>query len=81
MRRISNEQEKDTLITKMKSISCMWNDETVTGFLDPSPDSPYTYAHTDITVVDDRLANVILLEPAKNINDTLSGTDIYRHGK
>ena len=69
MRRISNEQEKDTLITKMKSgiYSCLVLDlmKQLPEFLDPSPDSPYTYAHTDITVVDDRLANVIYFRATK----------------
>ena len=46
-------------------------------FLDPSPDSPYTYAHTDITVVDDRLANVISFEQRKSINDPLYRGQIY----
>ena len=46
-------------------------------FLDPSPDSPYTYAHTDITVVDDRLANVISFEQRKSINEPLYRGQIY----
>ena len=81
MRRISNEQEKDTLITKMKSgiYSCLVLDlmKQLPEFLDPSPDSPYTYAHTDITVVDDRLANVISFEQRKSINEPLYRGQIY----
>ena len=81
MRRISNEQEKDTLITKMKSgiYSCLVLDlmKQLPEFLDPSPDSPYTYAHTDITVVGDRLANVISFEQRKSINEPLYRGQIY----
>lgn len=81
MRRISNEQEKDTLITKMKSgiYSCLVLDlmKQLPEFLDPSPDSPYTYAHTDITVVDDRLANVISFEQRKSVNEPLYRGQIY----
>lgn len=81
MRRISNEQEKDTLITKMKSgiYSCLVLDlmKQLPEFLDPSPDSPYTYAHTDITVVDDRLVNVISFEQRKSINEPLYRGQIY----
>lgn len=81
MRRISNEQEKDTLITKMRSgiYSCLILDlmKQLPEFLDPSQDSRYTYAHTDITVVDDRLANVISFEQLKSIDEPLYRGQIY----
>lgn len=81
MRRISNEQEKDTIITKMKSgiYSCLILDlmKQLPEFLDPGTETPYTYAHTDIAVVDDRLANVISFVQRKSIDEPLYRGDIY----
>lgn len=71
MRKISNRQEKDTLVTKMKSgiWACLYLDvvKHFPDFLEPGAEELYQYAHTDMTVVDDRLANVISFEQRRGI--------------
>lgn len=71
MRKISNRQEKDTMITKMKSgiWACLYLDvvKHFPDFLEPGAAETYQYAHTDMTVVDDRLANVIAFEQREGI--------------
>lgn len=66
MRKISNRQEKDTVITKMKSgiWACLYLDvvKHLPEFIEPGAEAVYQYVHTDLTVVDDRLANVIAFE-------------------
>lgn len=75
MRKISNRQEKDTLITKMKSgiWACLYLDvvKHFPDFLEPGAEELYQYAHTDMTVVDDRLANVISFEQREGIDTPL----------
>lgn len=81
MRRISNQKEKDTLITKMKSgiNACLMLDlmKNPPDFLDPENGLAYTYTHTDITVIDDRLVNVISFEQKKGINTPLYRGELY----
>lgn len=81
MRRISNQQEKDTLITRMKSgiNACLMLDlmKHPPDFLSPDGDRFYTYAHTDIAVVDDRLANVISFEQRTHTDIPLYKGDLY----
>lgn len=81
MRRISNQQEKDTLITKMKSgiNACLMLDlmKHPPDFLSPDGDRFYTYVHTDIAVVDDRLANVISFEQRSPTDMPLYKGDLY----
>lgn len=81
MRRISNQLVKDTLITKMKSgiNACLMLDlmKNLPDFLSPENNMSYTYAHTDITVIDDRLVNVISFEQKKGINTPLYRGELY----
>lgn len=81
MRRISNRQEKDTLITKMKSgiNACLMLDlmKNLPDFLSSENDLSYAYAHTDITVIDNRLVNVISFEQKKGINTPLYRGELY----
>lgn len=81
MRRISNQQEKDTMITKMKSgiNACLMLDlmKHPADFLLPDGDQFYLYAHTDITVLDNRLANVISFEQKSQFNLPLYKGELY----
>lgn len=81
MRRISNKYEKDTLLAKMKSgiDACLTLDliKLLPDFLSLGTDNMYTYAHSDIAVVDDRLANVILFEQKKGIHLPLYRGELY----
>lgn len=83
MRRITNKQEKDTIIAKMKSginasiqLDIM---KDAPDFLLPESDVnyPYVYAHSDITVIDDRMANVISFEQRDFINSPLLKGNLY----
>lgn len=81
MRRISNAYEKDTLLAKMKSgiDACLMLDmmKHLPDFLNPGTENMYTYAHSDIAVVDDRLADVILFEQKEGLNLPLYKGEIY----
>ena len=83
MRRITNKQEKDTIIAKMKSginasiqLDIM---KDAPDFLLPESDVnyPYVYAHSDITVIDGRMANVISFEQRDFINSPLLKGNLY----
>lgn len=75
MRKISNRQEKDTMITKMKSgiWACLYLDvvKHLPDFMKPGAEEIYQYVHTDMTVVDDRLAHVIAFEQREGIKEPL----------
>lgn len=75
MRKISNRQEKDTMITKMKSgiWASLYLDvvKHLPDFMKPGAEEIYQYVHTDMTVVDDRLANVIAFEQREGIKEPL----------
>jgi hypothetical protein len=81
MRRISNQEVKDTIIAKMKS----GVDATLLLDLIKNPpdffDEPYrflyNYAHTDITVIDNRMANVIVFEQKNDVKDPLYRGELY----
>lgn len=81
MRRISSRQEKDTMIAKMKSgiNACLMLDlmKHPTDFLSAEGDQFYTYAHTDIAVLDNRLANVISFEQKPHTNVPLYRGELY----
>lgn len=69
MRRIVDKQEKDTILTKIKSGI---HSTLILDVMKHTPDffmfgeeNPYVYAHSDITVVNNRLANVISFEQNK----------------
>lgn len=83
MRRISSTQEKDTVVAKMKSgpnaslmLDVMKN---MPDFL--TPDSkvnyPYTFAQSDIAVIDNRMAIVIAFEQRETIKEPLYKGNLY----
>lgn len=81
-RRIIDRQVKDTVVTKIKSgvLSTLMLDIVKNGadFFDiDNPAKPYVYTHTDIAVVDDRLANVISFEQNKTVKDPLYRGELY----
>ena len=82
MRRISNEQVKDTLIAKMKSgiNACMLLDiiKDLPEFLTPAtyPDL-YSHSSSDITVIDNRIANVVSFEPHEGRKEPLYRGELY----
>jgi hypothetical protein len=75
MRRIINENERDTLITKIKSgiNACLMLDmvKNLPDFLLPENEHLYNYVHSDITVIDNRVANIISFEQKKDIKEPL----------
>lgn len=83
MRRISNNQERDTIIAKMKSgINASMQLDIIKDapdFLIPESDVnyPYVYAHSDITVIDNRMANVISFEQREFITSPLLKGNLY----
>lgn len=81
MRRISDPVEKDTLVTKMKSgiEACLLLDimKDTPEFLSIHESSPYNYAPTDITVLDDKLVNVVYFEQKKSIDYPLYKGELY----
>ncbi|MDR1646042.1 MAG: carboxypeptidase-like regulatory domain-containing protein [Tannerellaceae bacterium] len=81
MRRISNEKEQDTLITKIKSgvnASLMLDIvKRLPDFLLPDNEHQYNYVHSDITVIDNRVANVISFEQKKDIKEPFYRGEIF----
>lgn len=82
MRRITNRFERDTVIAKMKSgiNACLMLDimRDLPDFLLPDENANlYSYAATDITVIDDRLANVIYFEQKDEIHEPLYRGELY----
>jgi hypothetical protein len=81
MRRISNEDERDTLITKIKSgiNACLMLDmiKNLPDFLLPENEHQYNYLHGDITVIDNRIANMISFEQKKEIKSPLYKGEIF----
>ncbi len=81
MRTIVNKNETDTLVTKFKSgiNACLMLDlvKNIPDFLELDDKNPYVYVHSDITVIDDRLAYVISFEQAPYINEPFYKGEIY----
>lgn len=83
MRRISSNQDKDTVIAKMKSglnASLMLDVmKDMPDFLMPESEInyPYVFAHSDITVIDNRMANVISFEQRDFITLPLYKGNLY----
>lgn len=83
MRRISSNQDKDTVIAKMKSglnASIMLDImKDMPDFLMPESEInyPYVFAHSDITVIDNRMANVISFEQRDFITSPLYKGNLY----
>ncbi len=81
MRKVSNVHEKDTLITKIKSgiHACLMLDiiKQVPDFLRAEEESPYLYTHSQITVIEDRLVDVIHFEQKKSYKEPLYRGDVF----
>lgn len=81
MRRISNEKEKDTLVTRMKAginASLMMDImKNPPEFILSDYENIYVYASTDIVTIDDRLANVVSFEQAKSMQEPLYRGELY----
>ena len=81
MRRVTNEDAKDTLVTRIKSSvnSCLLLDlaKNAPDFLLPESFSQYSYNHSDITTIDNRRVYVFSFEQNESISDPLYKGDIY----
>ncbi len=82
MRRIVDKQERDTILTKIKSgvQATLMLDlvKNLPEFLQPDdPQCQYVYAHTDISVVDGRLANVISFEQREGLKEPMYKGQLY----
>lgn len=83
MRRISNNRERDTLIAKMKSgpNAAIMLDviKYMPDFLMPESEVnyPYSFAHADISVIDNRMVNVISFEQRDFITTPLYKGNLY----
>ncbi len=82
MRNISNQLEEDTVITKMKAgiNSSLMLDviKTMPDFLNPDDEyNLYNYVSTDITVIDNRIVNVIAFEQKENVDNPLYRGELY----
>lgn len=81
MRNITNKNETDTLITKFKSgiNACLMLDvvKNLPDFLNLQSEHPYIYVHSDITTIDNRLANVVSFEQPRYNEDNLYKGELY----
>lgn len=82
MSRITNHQEQDTLLAKMSGgiEACLQLDliNHLPEFLLPDGrDNPYNYASTDVTVIDNRLVNVLSFKQKKGIKEPLYCGELY----
>lgn len=81
MRKVSNVHEKDTLMTKIKSgiNACLMLDivKQLPDFLRVEEENPYVYTHSAITVIDDRLVDVISFEQKKGYTEPLYKGEVY----
>ncbi|MDL2299773.1 carboxypeptidase-like regulatory domain-containing protein [Bacteroides sp. OttesenSCG-928-E20] len=80
-RRIVDRQERDTMLTKVKSgvrtVLMLDLMKYVPDFLTLNFPNEYDYAHTDISVVDNRLVNVVSFEQKKIVKDPLFKGALY----
>jgi len=81
MRRVTNEDVKDTLVTRIKSSvnSCLLLDlvKAPPDFLIPDNNSLYNYSHTDITTIDNRRVYVFAFEQQELVTDPLYKGELY----
>ncbi|MDR1499699.1 MAG: carboxypeptidase-like regulatory domain-containing protein [Tannerellaceae bacterium] len=81
MRRISNEKEQDTLITKMKSgvnaVLMLDMVKNLPDFLMAENEHMYNYIHGDIAVVDNRVANMVSFEQKDGISEPLYRGELF----
>lgn len=80
MRRVSNVNERDTVITKIKSgiNACLMLDliKQLPDFL-RAEENPYLYTHSNLTVIDNNYVDVISFEQKKNFKEPLYKGEIY----
>lgn len=81
MRRMTDTDEKDTLVAKIKSSvnSCLLLDlvKTPPDFLLPQTHEQYNYSHTDITTIEDRRVYVISFVQNEMITEPLYSGELY----
>lgn len=82
MSKITNSKEKDTLVAKMSAgiAACLQLDiiKNLPEFLIPDADNNlYTYASCDMTVVNNRMANVISFKQDKVVHEPLYCGELY----
>lgn len=81
MRKVSNVHEKDTIIARIKSgiHACLMLDivKQVPDFLRAEEESPYVYTHAGITVVDNRMVDIIHFEQKETYKDPLYRGNVY----
>ncbi len=81
MRNIVNKNETDTLVTRFKAgiNACLMLDlvKNLPEFLQFDDQNLYLYTHSDITVEDNRLANVISFEQSAYTKDPLYKGQLY----
>jgi hypothetical protein len=80
-RHITNVQADDTILPKMKSgiRSCLILDimKELPDFIDPDDESLYNYVHDDVSVIDDRLVNVISFRQKPKNKEPLFAGELY----
>lgn len=81
MRRFVDLEKSDSLVTKLKSTvqSCLQLDllKNIPEFISIEDTSQYVYTYSDITVIDDRLVNVISFEQREDNTDPLYKGALY----
>ncbi|WP_163210369.1 carboxypeptidase-like regulatory domain-containing protein [Bacteroides sp. 519] len=81
MRRIIDQQERDTILTKVKAgiYSALMLDvvKHVPDFLEVSPANEFAYTFADMSVVDNRLVYVIAFEQKQHIKTPLFKGQLY----
>jgi hypothetical protein len=81
MRRISNDQENDSIILKMRAgIDASLHLDIIKylpNFLDLSDENPFNYSKIDMTVTDSGLAHVIAFEQKSGIQEPFFKGELY----
>ena len=81
MRRISNNDEKDSIVLKMRAgIDASLHLDIIKYipvFLDLSDDNPFNYSKIDMTITDSGLAHVIAFEQKSGIKEPLYKGELY----
>lgn len=81
MRKVTNQEERDTIITKIKSgiNACLLLDlvKKIPDFLRAEIAGPYAYSHASVTVIDNQFVDVIAFEQKKGYTDPLYKGELY----
>jgi hypothetical protein len=81
MRKISNENERDSIVLKMRAVidASLHLDiiKYIPDFLDLNNDNPFNYTKIDMTVADSGLAHVIAFEQKPGITGPLYKGELY----